>query len=204
MKRPSRPEIWILSGLILALIPTSVGLLAAYLSLGAPPPAEPELPLPDREYLRGLVRDLEPAGAFSLRLLYDEEPALGTGIARVYRADIEGKGTYYLVVLRHNIACEVCRDIVAVAIYDRDRRRLAGVYLSQPWEVRGRAVDTRPFLDQFSGWPLETPIRIGANADGITGATKSTRGLAEQLNEAAAWIAAHAMEEPAGDEILAH
>lgn len=108
-----------------------------------------------------------------------------------------GLAVYRLVLFRHDIACSVCRDVLAAALYDGDS--LVQIFLLDDWEVRGERVDTAQFLRQFAGRPLATELALEANVDGISGATFSTGGLVEQLNTAAAWVRAHPLEPPASE-----
>ncbi|MEW6753960.1 MAG: hypothetical protein AB1505_23715 [Candidatus Latescibacterota bacterium] len=103
----------------------------------------------------------------------------------------QGQVTYRLVLLRHDIACGHCRDILAVALYDLRQAALARVLLVEPFESEKGQVDAGAFLAQMVGRSLQAPLAVGQNVDGITQATNSAVGLVERLNEAAAWLREH-------------
>lgn len=191
MNTKVRTEVWILLALILVLLPSSIGLFVRYSSTTDFPSGQSMIPLPGTEELRQMAEKTAPNEGISIELTYDRGPELPTGIARVYTVQGNQKLLYKLVVFRHDIDCGVCRDITAVAVYSPAERKLVKVFLVEPWEVREKVIDTRRFLAQLEGHPLEVPIQLGVTIDGITGATKSSNGLVERLNEAALWIIEH-------------
>ena len=84
-----RLEMRILFGLILALLPISVGLSLKYYSLVESDKAL--LPLPGPESLRELIGQVSPEMNLSLELVYIPEMETDTGIARVYQARGDGR-----------------------------------------------------------------------------------------------------------------
>lgn len=108
-----------------------------------------------------------------------------SGVVRSYRLH-HGEATYRLVVFRHDIACVVCRDVLAGAVF-ADDGTVEHVFVLDEWEVEGKAVDPTPLLVQLRG--RET-FRLGENVDGISGATYSSTGLVKQLNYVRQWIEA--------------
>lgn len=181
-----RPEVRILLGLILVLLPVAVGLAARY---GSPVRLEKVmLPLPGDGLLRGHVAEVSQGEVASLRLLHAPGSEPETGIARVYGAPEAGPLRYLLVVMRYRIACQVRKDVMAVGVYRLDESALARVFLTEPWEVKGGPVDTEAFLAQLAGRPLDAPLQGDDGIDGITGATSSSQGLIACLDEAAGWI----------------
>jgi len=88
----------------------------------------------------------------------------------------------YARTVHKDILCEVCSDIAFVQIIDQD-----GLYkafeIVLPFESYGRQMDATAFLRQFIGKSYHQPFVAGANADIVTGATKSSVKFIEALNE---------------------
>jgi len=108
-----------------------------------------------------------------------------SGIVRSYRLRHD-EATYRLVIFRHDIACSVCRDVLAGAVFTEDGT-VERVFVFDEWEVDGKAVDPMPLLAQLRGREI---FRLGENVDGISGATYSSAGLVQQLNHARQWLEA--------------
>ncbi len=108
-----------------------------------------------------------------------------SGVVRSYRLRHKDT-TYRLVVFRHDIACVVCRDVLAGAVFAEDGT-VERVFVLDEWEVEGKAVDPTPLLAQLRG---RAAFTLGENVDGISGATYSSTGLVRQLNHARQWIEA--------------
>lgn len=108
-----------------------------------------------------------------------------SGVVRSYRLR-HGGDTYRLVIFRHDIACSVCRDVLAGAVFAEDGT-VVRVFVLDEWEVEGEAVDPTPLLVQLRGREI---FRLDENVDGISGATYSSTGLVQQLNHARQWIGA--------------
>lgn len=106
-----------------------------------------------------------------------------SGVVRSYQLRY-AEETYRLVILRHDIACAVCRDVLAGAVFAEDGT-VEYVFVLDEWEVEGNAVDPTPLLAQLRGREM---FRLGENVDGISGATYSSTGLVRQLNRARQWI----------------
>ena len=193
MKQTGRnPTILIFSGLILVLVPALLLLAYQYADSHRQPP--PFVPTPDQGRLLELVQQKVSikAGAV-LKPVYTVAPDPVTGITAVYDIDHEGVPLYRMIVFRHDIACSTCRDVLAAGLYDIRADTLVQVLLLDPWEVRGEPVETRSFLEQFVGESAQTTFHLGRDVDGISGATFSSTGLVERLNEAATWITQHPM-----------
>ena len=150
---------------------------------------KPLVPAPSLEDLLARVSQAVSDSTLQLQQVWAAEPEPTSGLVAAYAVLRGGPAVYRLVVLRHDIACSVCRDVLAAALYDGDA--LVQIFLLDDWEVRGERVDTARFLRQFAGRPLATELVLEANVDGISGATFSTGGLVEQLNTAAAWVRTH-------------
>ena len=95
--------------------------------------------------------------------------------------DAGGAKTYARVV-KKDILCEVCTDVEFIVTLDQ-QGRYRSLVLVLPFEVYGKQVDATKFLHQFEGRSCREKLAAGANADIISGATKSSMKLIEGLNE---------------------
>jgi hypothetical protein len=95
--------------------------------------------------------------------------------------DAGGAKTYARVV-KKDILCEVCTDVEFIVTLDQ-QGRYRSLVLVLPFEVYGKQVDATKFLHQFEGRSCREKLAAGANADIISGATKSSLKLIEGLNE---------------------
>ncbi|MEW6754941.1 MAG: FMN-binding protein [Candidatus Latescibacterota bacterium] len=183
-------------GLGLALLPMVVLLAEAYPSYqqrmrqaaGRPPLA----PIPELSALRSQVAALLPATdgcAWETAYAAEDEPR--TGIARVYDLSCAGTLAYRCLILRHDIACGTCRDLLFGTLYDVPSRTWTLILLLEPFERKGGPVDATAFLGQFRGRSVDDRFVVGDNVDGLTGATKSVRGLIHRLHEGAQWLDEH-------------
>lgn len=149
-------------------------------------------PLPAMESMRAQLEEEHPdVPHYQWRLAYDAHPDPRTGIAQVYDMRHGMRVTHRFLVIRHDIACGVCRDILAGLLYDESSGRWAGFVLFEPFERKGSLVDAGPFLEQFSGRSVGARFVLGETIDGITGATSSVTGFINRLHEAGDWLAAH-------------
>ena len=149
---------------------------------------KPLVPVPSSEDLLAQVSQVAADSTLQLQPVWAAEPEPASGLVAAYQVVRGDQAVYRLVVFRYDIACSVCRDVLAAALYEGDA--LVQVLLLDYWEVRGERVDTVRFLRQFAGRPVAEELAIEANVDGISGATFSAGGLVEQLNMAAAWVRA--------------
>ena len=190
MNRDRKDPVTIAFGVLLvALLPTFFLLVSHYPSLDERMrqlQPKPLVPAPSLEDLLARVSQAVSDSTLQLQQVWAAEPEPTSGLVAAYEVVRGGPAVYRLVVFRHDIACSVCRDVLAAALYDGDA--LVQIFLLDDWEVRGERVDTARFLRQFAGRPLATELALEANVDGISGATFSTGGLVEQLNAAAAWV----------------
>ncbi|MEW6755969.1 MAG: hypothetical protein AB1505_34065 [Candidatus Latescibacterota bacterium] len=180
-------------GLIALCVPTIAELVHHYPSLDERlRHARGLVPAPPLADLVQRVQEAEPAtrGA-EVRPVHVPAREPRTGLAGVYDLVQQGQVAHRLVVLRHDIPCGRCRDILAVALYTVAESALARVLLIEPFETETGAVDAQPFLAQLAGRPAAAHLEVGRNVDGITHATNSSTGLVEGLNEAGAWLQAH-------------
>ena len=187
--------------LLVALLPTFFLLASRYQSLDERMrqlQPKPFVPAPSPEVLLAQVSHVASDSTLQLQQVWAAEPEPTSGLVADYKVVRGDEAVYRLVLFRHDIACSVCRDVLAAALYDGDT--LAQILLLDEWEVRGERVDTARFLRQFAGRLMATELILESNVDGISGATFSTGGLVEQLNTAAAWVRGHPLETPASEE----
>ena len=142
-------------------------------------------PVPDVEQLAEQVAFLGDAQAIEWQTEYSLVQEPRSGVVRSYRLR-HGEATYRLVIFRHDIACPVCRDVLAGAVF-AEGGTVKRVFVLDVWEVEGKAVDPTPLLAQLRG---REAFKLGKNVDGISGATYSSAGLVRQLNHARQWIEA--------------
>ena len=189
MSQPKHPLYWIYSGLILLLIPVIIGLTSLYeksLSPQAPLPFTP----PQEAMLNRLAAFDSTAGAFHLTEAYQATPAPRSGVLSAYRVLTDDEAlAYKLVVVRHDIACATCRDLLIGILIEPKEDRVAGVLTLESWELADGPFDPTAFLAQLSGRVLAEPLVVGQNIDGITGATLSVNALVTQWSQAGTWLA---------------
>ena len=198
MNRDRKDPVTLTFGVLLvALLPTFFLLASRYQS-----PDErvrqlqpkPFVPAPPPEDLLAQVSQVVSDSTFQLQPVWTAEPEPASGLVAAYQVVRGDQAVYRLVLLRHDIACSVCRDVLAAALYDAEGDALVQVFLLDYWEVRGERVHTARFLRQLAGRPVAEELALEANVDGISGATFSAGGLVEQLNTAAAWVREHPLE----------
>ena len=158
---------------------------------------KPLVPAPSPEALLAQVSQAVSDSTLQLQQVWAAEPEPTSGLVADYTVVRGDQAVYRLVIFRHDIACSVCRDVLAAALYEGDA--LVQTLLLDYWEVRGERVPTARFLRQFVGRSVATELALESNVDGISGATFSSGGLVEQLNRAAAWVREHPLETPAGE-----
>ena len=203
MNRDRKDPVMMAFGVLLvALLPTFFLLASHYQSLDERvqqlQPA-PLVPAPSPEALLAQVSQAVSDSTLHLQPVWAAEPEPTSGLVADYQVLRGDEAVYRLVLFRHDIACGVCRDVLAAALYDAEGDALVQTLLLDEWEVRGERVDTARFLRQFAGRSVATELALESNVDGISGATFSTGGLVEQLNTAAAWVREHPLETPASE-----
>lgn len=192
-RRQIDPVIAVFWVLIVLSVPTIAELAHHYPSLEQRiRHARPMVRLPAEDELLALVT--EPMGLpeeTELRPVYAPEYPPRTGIAGASELRQHGELSNYMVVLRHDIACGKCRDLLAVALYDASFSVLQQVTLIEPFESEAGPVDAVDFLGGLAGRLVSEQLRLGGNVDGISGATNSAEALVERLNEVAVWLRAN-------------
>ena len=178
--------------LIAVSIPTIAELVHHYPSLDERiRDARPLAPLPLPSDLLDLAGVSHPdSGDLALRQTYKPEPQPRSGIAAAYAVLRADTLESHLLVLRHDIACGKCRDLLVPARYNPQLSLLQRVALIEPFETEHGPIDSEDFLAQLRDWSLDEAVGLGDDIDGISGATNSTTGLVEQLNAAASWLRA--------------
>ena len=189
--------------LLVALLPTLFLLASRYQSLDERVrqlEPKPFVPAPSPEDLLAQVSQAVFDSTLQLQQVWAAEPEPTSGLVADYQVMRGDQEAYRLVMFRYDIACGVCRDVLAAALYDAGGDALVQILLLDYWEVRGERVDTGRFLRQFAGRSVATELALESNIDGISGATFSAEGLVEQLNMAAAWVQEHPLGTPASEE----
>ena len=183
------PAVYLLSGLILVLGPGVLVLLHLYPD-AADRPAEPALPaLPAEPHLRTVTRQFNPKlTAPRLQVMYSPQPAPRSGVVQVYQVYEDHQPRYRLAVVRHDIACTTCKDLLVAVFLAPDTPRMAGIVPLAGWEMESGPVDPAGFLAQFVGHSVHDSLRLGREVDGLTGATLTVRALLGQLAGLGAWL----------------
>ena len=185
------------SVLLVALLPTFFLLASRYPSLDERVrqlQPKPLVPAPSPEDMLAQVSQAVSDSTLQLQQVWAAAPEPTSGLVAAYQVVRGDQAVYRLVIFRHDIACSVCRDVLAAALYDAEGDALVQIFLLDAWEVRGERVDTARFLRQFAGRSVAEKLALESNVDGISGATFSAGGLVEQLNTAAMWVREHPLE----------
>lgn len=189
MGQPKHPLYWIYSGLILLLIPAIIVLIGLYeksLSSESPLP-----PVPPKEVvLHHLVAFDSTASALHLKEVYQAMPAPRSGVLSAYRVVTDEEAlAYKLVVVRHDIACPTCRDLLVGILIGPREDRVVDILPLASWELADGPFDPTAFFAQLIGRALFEPLVVGQDIDGITGATLSVNALVTQWSQAGTWLA---------------
>ena len=96
---------------------------------------------------------------------------------------------YRLVVVRQDIACATCRDLLVGILLAPREDHVAGILPLESWELADDPFDPTAFFAQLSGRALAEPLVVGMNIDGITGATLSVNALVTQWSQTGTWLA---------------
>ena len=189
MRQSKHPLYWIYSGLILLLIPAIVVLMGLYEKSLSPESSLPPVP-PQEVVLRHLAAFDSTASALHLKEVYQAVPAPRSGVLSAYRVLMDDEAlAYKLVVVRHEIACATCRDLLVGILIGPKEDRVAAVLPLESWELADGPFDPTAFFAQLSGRALSEPLVVGRDIDGITGATRSVNALVTQWSQAGTWLA---------------
>ena len=188
MGQPKHPLYWIYSGLILLLIPVLIVLVGLYEKSLSPESPLPSIP-PKEVVLHRLAAFDSTASALHLKEVYQAVPAPRSGVLAAYRVLTEDEAlAYRLVVVRHDIACPTCRDLLVGILLAPGEDRVVGVLPLESWELADGRFDPTAFFAQLIGRVLSEPLVVGQNIDGITGATLSVNALVTQWSQAGNWL----------------
>lgn len=102
-------------------------------------------------------------------------------------------GEMYVAVLREDLACDVCRDLLVAVVFNHLTREIQNIVPLEPWELQGKPFDPHPILSQFGRLEADNS-NILLQVDGITGATKSVEALVRGLDLLYNWTNSHANE----------
>lgn len=125
-----------------------------------------------------------------LELVYRPRPAPRSGVLQAYHVYAGRQPVYALVVVREDIACATCRDLLAAVFLNANTQRIAGIVPLVAWEMESGPFDPRPFLTQFVGYSVDDSLRVGREIDGVTGATLTVRAMLQQLDGLRKWLGA--------------
>ncbi len=189
MGQPKHPLYWVYSGLILLSIPVLIVLVGLYEKSLSPESPLPSIP-PKEVVLHRLAAFDSTASALHLKEVYQAVPAPRSGVLAAYRVLTEDEAlAYRLVVVRHDIACTTCRDLLVGILLAPGEDRVAGVLSLASWELADGRFDPTAFFAQLIGRLLSEPLVVGEDIDGITGATLSVNALGTQWSQAGTWLA---------------
>lgn len=189
MGQPKHLLYWIYSALILLLIPAIIMLIGLYKKSLIPESPLPSIPPKEVMLLRIAAFD-STASAVHLKEVYQAIPAPRSGVLSAYRVlTDDGVLAYRLIVVRHDIACATCRDLLVGILIEPREDRVATVLSLGSWELADDRLDPTAFFAQLIGRALSEPLVVGQNIDGITGATLSVNALVTQWSQAGSWLA---------------
>ena len=164
-------------------------LISFYEKSLSPESSLPSIP-PKEIILLRLAEFDSTASALHLKEVYQVTPAPRSGVLSAYRILTEDEAlAYKLVVVRHDIACPTCRDLLVGILLAPGEDRVAAVLPLESWELADGHFDPTAFFAQLSGRALSEPLVVGRDIDGITGATLSVNALVTQWSQAGSWLA---------------
>ena len=186
-------ELWLLAGMCLVLV-ASAGWLAgeypskaerlSHLQSVAPLPVAPS-----PEGLLARLQELE-TEAEPLRLVAVYVPARQPtrGLSAVYDVTRGATIPYRLFVVRHDVPCTGCGELLAAVVCDLPTRSIRHVLLLQPWVTGCDSVDAQPFTRQFVGRPATGRFEAGENLHILSGAKWQSQALIRCVNLVAQWM----------------
>ena len=185
-----KPAVLISCGLILGLTGGVAVLLHLYSEARARH-FDPALPaLPSATQLLAATRQFDPSlASIDLRLTHETRPLPRSGLLQLYRVSDNGDPVYALALVRHDIACGTCRDLLAAVYLDALTKEIAGVRPLEAWEKESGSFDPEAFLAQLKGTSLGDSLQLGKNLDGISGATLTVGAMLTELRGLGSWFA---------------
>ena len=195
-----KPAVLISCGLILGLT-CGVAVLLHLYSEARARRFDPALPaLPSATQLLATTRQFDPSLASpDLQLLHQARPQPRSGLLQLYRVSDNGLPVYALALVRHDIACSTCRDLLAAVYLDASTKEIAGVAPLEAWEKESGSFDPDAFLAQLKGTSLGDSLRLGKDLDGISGATLTVGAMLTELRGLRSWFASRPETECKGN-----
>ena len=123
-----------------------------------------------------------------LQDIYLAHPEPRSGVLAVYSVYDTKQLAGKLAIVRHDIACTTCKDLLLGILFDPVKHRVLRIFPLESWELETGVYDPTTFLDQFRGRSLEIPDLDDAEIDGISGATYSVQATLTQLREIQNWL----------------
>ena len=120
-----KPAVLIACGLILGLTGGAAVLLHLY-SQASARHFDPALPaLPSATQLLATTRQFDPSlASIDLQLIHEPRPLPRSGLLQLYRVSDNGRPVYALALVRHDIACGTCRDLLAAVFLTASTREI--------------------------------------------------------------------------------
>ena len=196
----TQPAVLISCGLILGLAGVVAVLFHLYSQASARrfDPALPELP--SATQLLAVTRQFDPSlASLDLQLIHEARPLPRSGLLQLYRVSANGRPVYALALVRHDIACGTCRDLLAAVFLTASTREIAGVAPLEAWEKESGSFDPEAFLGQLKGTSLGDSLRVGRDLDGISGATLTVGAMLTELRGLGSWFASRTATEGKGN-----
>lgn len=195
-----KPAVLISCGLILGLT-GGVAVLLHFYSEASAHRFDPALPaLPSETQLLATTRQFDPSLASpDLQVIHETNPLPRSGLLQLYRVSDNGLPVYALALVRHDIACGTCRDLLAAVYLDASTREVAGVAPLEAWEKESGSFDPEEFLAQLQGASLGDSLRLGRDLDGISGATLTVGAMLTELRGLRSWFASRTATESKGN-----
>lgn len=186
-------ELRLLAGLCLALV-AAVGWLAceypskeehlSRLQSVAPIPAAPS---PEGLLARLQELDTEPV-PLGLVAVYVPARRPARGLSAVYDVTRGETIPYRLFVVRHDVPCTGCSELLAAVVCDLPTRRIRHVLLLQPWVTGCDSVDAQLFVQQFVGRPCTGRFEAGDNLHVLADAKWHSQALIRCVNLVTQWM----------------
>lgn len=182
MRFVREPTAFLLIGLILLLVPAALGLVHLYEEARQHHSTRDLPSLPSSEALLDMVRQFDKELVSPrLEAAYQSSPLPRSGLLAVYKVSDLNRPIYRLAVVRHDIPCDSCRDLLVGVFLAPEEERIIGIESLEPWELAEGVVDPNVFLSQLSGRSLPDSLRVGPELDGMTGASLSVQALLTEL-----------------------
>lgn len=144
-------------------------------------------PIPNEDNLLELINRKRPnISQIKIEKLYQAKPIPRSGLVCYYK--INSQDTLYsnLAVLRHDISCSTCNDLLVCVIIDT-KGGIEDVIPIEPWEIENKPLDPLLLLSQLRGKSLRNHSGLD-NVDGITSATYTSKALLAELRVLRQWM----------------